>query len=90
MDGKSIVTRHCVSTIKELKAFIKNDESTGLELMIASTLLKGIKLADVNILNWFYSRLGWDFDEDGYRKKILIDAEVAKAATGKVDTLSFK
>ena len=89
MNGKLIITKHCMKTQQELEDYIADEESTALELMIASTLLAGMKKADINTLNWFYARLGWDFDEDNYRKKAKIDAEIAKGADSVRDSLRF-
>ena len=78
LHGKLLIVKYCIKSHAELKQFIKNPNATCLELMIARMIERAISKAEVQYLNWIYERLGWDFDEENYRRKSQIENELIR------------
>ena len=78
LNGKLLLAKHCIRNIAELKAFIKRTDVSCIELMLARMVERAISKAEVQYLNWIYERLGWDFDEENYRRRSAVENEMIR------------
>jgi hypothetical protein len=78
LNGKLLLAKHCIRNIAELKAFIKRTDVSCIELMLARMVERAISKAEIQYLNWIYERLGWDFDEENYRRRSAVENEMIR------------
>ena len=78
LNGKLLLAKYCIKSHAELKEFIKDPDATCLELMIAKMIERAISKAEVQYLNWIYERLGWDFDEENYRRRSKVENQLIR------------
>ena len=61
-NGKLILAKYCIMSFDELKKKLTQPKIPTIDLMIMRMIERCISKAELPILIWIYSRLGWDGD----------------------------
>ena len=81
--GKLKVAKYVLMSQSELDEIVKGLDKKKIDLPVidvfcANVICKGINKADLNVLNWIFSILGWDFDEERLRKEKALMATMIR------------
>jgi hypothetical protein len=77
LSGKIILAKYCIMSYRELLEKMEDDSISTIDLMIMKMIDRCIQKADLPILIWIYSHLGWDselneMDKDDIQQARLI------------------
>lgn len=64
MSGKITLAKYCIMSYRELLEKMEDDSIPTIDLMIMRMIDRCIQRADLPILIWIYTHLGWDSELD--------------------------